>query len=111
MDATNILRRYTSGEFTAEQVNVELDKIGVNQYHLDTKKNELTDEERAVTSIGLFPPTTVNGFGLLDTGTGTMDKVEVKAGELANMDCGDMYALIYIGGEMYKVDGKKLINP
>lgn len=111
MEATDILRRYTSGEFTAEQVNAELDNIGVNQYHLDVEKNKITAEEQAATSLGLFPPATVNGFGLLDTGTGTLDKVEVRAGQLANMDCGEMYALLYIGGEMFKVDGKKLVNP
>ena len=111
MEATDILRRYTSGEFTAEQVNAELDNIGVDQYHLDVEKNKITAEEQAETSLGLFPPSTVNGFGLLDTGTGTLDKVEVRAGQLANMDCGDMYALLYIGGEMFKIDGNKLINP
>lgn len=111
MEATDILRRYTSGEFTDEQVNAELDNIGVDQYHLESGKNQITAEEQAATSLGLFPPTTVNGFGLLDTGTGTLDKVEVRAGQLANMDCGEMYALLYIGGEMFKIDGKKLVNP
>lgn len=111
MNATEILRRYTSGEFTAEQVNAELANIGVDQYHLDTEKNKITTEEQAETSLGLFPPATVNGFGLLDTGTGTLDKVEVRAGQLANMDCGEMYALLYIGGEMFKIEGKKLVTP
>lgn len=111
MEATDILRRYTSGEFTEEQVNAELDNIGVDEYHLNSGKNQITAEEQAETSLGLFPPTTVNGFGLLDTGTGTLDKVEVRAGQLANMDCGEMYALLYIGGEMFKIDGKKLVNP
>lgn len=111
MEATDILRRYTSGEFTAEQVNAELDNIGVYQYHLDVNKNKITEEEQAATSLGLFPPSTVNGFGLLDTGTGTLDKVEVRAGQLTNMDCGEMYALLYIGGEMFKIEGKKLVTP
>lgn len=111
MEATDILRRYTSGEFTAEQANAELVNIGVNQYHLDPEKNKITAEEQAETSLGLFPPTTVNGFGLLDTGTGSLDKVEVRAGQLANMDCGEMYALLYIAGEMYKIEGKKLVTP
>lgn len=111
MEATEILRRYTSGEFTAEQVNAELANIGVDQYHLDAEKNKITAEEQAATSLGLFPPSTVNGFGLLDTGTGTLDKVEVRAGQLANMDCGVLHALLYIGGEMYKIEGKKLVTP
>ena len=111
MNATEILRRYTSGEFTADQVNAELDNIGVDQYHLNAEKNHISEEEQTETSLGLFPPATVNGFGLLDTGTGTLDKVEVRAGQLANMDCGEMYALLYIGGEMFKIEGKKLVTP
>ena len=67
-------------------------------YIFDENKNVITAEE-------------VEKFGMLDTGTGTLDKVEInpETMELVNADCGDMYALCMYKGVMYKVEGKKLV--
>lgn len=98
MKANEILMKYTNGEFTVEQANEELKKIKAG-YHLDPKKHELTEEEIK------------NGTaGLLDTGTGSMDKVQIKDGELVNCDCGNMVAFVIVGGETYKVEGKKIVK-
>ena len=52
--------------------------------------------------------TNANGFGLLDTGTGTLDKVEVRDGHLVGCDCGEMYALCMIAGKVFPVKGAAL---
>ena len=61
-------------------------------------------------TTGYMSPEQANGFGMLDSGTGTMDKVEVKEGKLINCDMGDSYALVLIGGKMFKVAGTKLVK-
>jgi hypothetical protein len=53
-------------------------------------------------------PEEVGHYGLLDTGTGSLDKVKVENGHLVNADCGDMYALCILGDKVYKVDGTVL---
>lgn len=50
----------------------------------------------------------VDECGFLDTGTGSLDLVEIKDGELVNCDCGDMRAYVYYKGKCYNVNGKKL---
>ena len=69
------LSKYTAGEITLEQANEELKAAGAG-FHLDPNKNVLTEEEKRATTIGHFPDQ-ANGFGLLDSGTGTLDKVRV----------------------------------
>ena len=94
MKATEIIALYTKGEKTLEETNEALKEIGAG-FYLNPEKNTIAPDE-------------VGRFGLLDTGTGYMDKVEVKDGELVNADCGEMFALCLIGGKTYKVEGKKL---
>lgn len=50
----------------------------------------------------------VEDIGLLDTGTGSYDVVEVKDGVLQNCDCGEMKAYCYYHGKCYEVYGDKL---
>ena len=108
MDITAILRKYTSGEATLEETNAALKEAGSNMY-LDPNKNKLTEEEIRATTIGTYPDQ-ANGYGMLDTGTGSLDKVEVKNGQLVNCDCGSMYALCIIADRIYKVEGTKLVE-
>lgn len=94
MKSTEIVLAYTAGEKTLEEANAALYEVRAG-FHLDPTRNEIKPEE-------------VGHFGLLDTGTTTMDKVEVKDGELVNADCGEMVAFCHLGGKTYAVKGKKL---
>lgn len=108
MNITEIIGKYTSGEATLDETNAALKEAG-SGLHLDPNKNKLTEEEIRATTIGTYPDQ-ANGYGLLDTGTGSLDKVEVKNGELTSCDCGSMYALCVIAGRTYKVEGTKLVD-
>ena len=109
MDTINeILQDYTAGKTDLPTTNDALKAAGAT-FHLDPNKNMLTEEEIRATTVGTYPDM-ANGFGLLDTGTGSLDKVEVRNGKLANMDCGEMYALCIIAGRTYKVKGKELVD-
>lgn len=97
MAINEILHAYTRGEFTLEKANEELKNAGAN-FHLDPEKNTLSAEEIKL------------GFGLLDTGTGYMDKALMVGDELVHTDCGDMVAYFIQNGETYKVKGNKVIE-
>lgn len=96
MTINEILQAYTRGEFTLEQANEELKNAGAN-FNLDPDKNTLSAEEIKL------------GFGLLDTGTGYMDKALMVGDQLVHADCGDMVAYFIQNGVTYKVHGNKLI--
>jgi len=92
---TTMLFDYIGGKLSAEQANEELAKHGLN-IRIDPNRCNLTDEQIA------------DGWGLLDTGTGTMDPARMTDGKLVNVDCGDSYALFFHDGKMYEVKGKDL---
>jgi hypothetical protein len=102
----DILMDYTTGKTDLPTTNQALKEAGA-KYHLDPGKNALTEEEIRATTVGTYPDM-ANGWGLLDTGTGSLDKVEVRGGRLVNMDCGEMYALCLIAGKTYRVRGAEL---
>ena len=101
-----IIGKYTAGEATLEHTNKALADIGAG-FHLEPGKNILTEEEKRATTVGYYPEQ-ANGYGLLDTGTGSLDKVQVKNGQLVGCDCGNMYALFSIAGKTYRVKGSAL---
>jgi len=103
-----IILKYTSGEATLEETNAALEAAGIN-LRLDPGKNELTEAEIAETVAG-ETPAEANGMGLLDTGTGCLDKVLVVDGKLVDNDVGEMYALCIIGGKVYHVNGDTLVE-
>ena len=101
-----IISKYTSGEITLEQANEELKKMKAG-FYLDPAKNVLTPDE------------VNNGTaGLLDTGTGTLDKVvDPEKMELAHAvnevkpdGTTNMYAVCIIKGKTYEVKGRKLVE-
>ena len=94
MKATEIIALYTKGEKTLEETNAALYEIRAG-FHLNPERNTIKEDER-------------DRFGLLDTGTGHMDKVEIKDGKLVNNDMGSMYALCLFNGKIYRVIGDKL---
>lgn len=104
----DILCKYSAGESTLEEVNQALREAGAD-LQLDPQKNTLTEAEKCATTIGYYARQ-ANGFGLLDTGTGSLDKVEVRNGRLVNCDCGNMHALCLIIGKAYPVQGDMLTD-
>lgn len=104
MTNIEILQKYTAGEMTLEQANAELSGIKLNP-----GKNVLTEEEKRATTVGYFPDQ-ANGWGLLDTGTGSLDKVEVRGGKLVNAAQGEAFALCIIAGKSYEVKDDALVE-
>ena len=96
MTATEILRKYTAGEKTLEETNEALKEVGT-PFHLDPTRNKIKPDE-------------VGHYGLLDTGTGSLDKVKVEDGHLVNADCGEMYALCILADKVYVVKGTELLS-
>ena len=102
-----ILSKYTTGEITLEQTNINLKDAGSNLY-LDPERNILTQSEIEETITGETPAEAC-GMGLLDTGTGSLDKVLVEDGKLVDNN-GDMHALLLIGGKTYHVQDDTLMD-
>ena len=91
-----IIQDYTIGKTPLEETNAALKAAGA-AFHLDPEKNTIAEDER-------------DRYGLLDTGTGTLDKVEIQDMKLKNMDCGGMYALCIFQGKTYRVKGRELVE-
>lgn len=104
MTNIEILQKYTAGEMTLEQANAELSGIKLNP-----GKNILTEDEKRATTVGYYPDQ-ANGWGLLDTGTGSLDKVEVRGGKLVNAAQGEAFALCIIAGKSYEVKDDTLVE-
>lgn len=96
MKSTEIIRKYTAGEASLEETNAALMEIRAG-FHLDPQRNEIKPDE-------------VGRFGLLDTGTGSLDKVEVRDGKLIGANMGEMFALCIIGDKVYEVQGDTLVE-
>ena len=103
-----ILSKYTAGEITVYEANKMLVDIGAIVY-LDPEKLGLSQSEIDETVVG-EAAVDATGMGLLDTGTGNLDKVFVQDGKLADIDCGSMSALCIIGGKTYRVQGDTLVD-
>ena len=96
MNINEIIGKYTAGEATLEDTNKALKAEGAT-FHLDPDRNTIAEDER-------------DRYGLLDTGTGSLDKVEIEGMKLKNMNVGDMYALCTFNGKTYKVRGTELVE-
>lgn len=111
-----ILKDYTAGEADLEKTNTALREAGAG-FHLEPGKNVLTDEDRRETVVGYYPEQ-ASGWGLLDTGTGSMEKVKVAGGRLEHpinevqLDGStNMTAYVIICGKRYEVLGNTLAEP
>ena len=112
-DITDILFKYTTGEATLEETNDALKEAEAG-FRLEPGRNEITPDEMALTTVG-DTPEEANGFGLLDTGTGSMEKVHVANGKLdeainqVNQNgTTNMLAFVIIGPNRYEVKGDTL---
>lgn len=105
MNAYEIIKKYTMGEQSLTATNAALAEIGAG-FHLDINKNLLTEDEIKNSTAGL-----------LDTGTGTFDKVPIVNGELVHAvnevsadGTVNMPAFVFVGDKAFRVEGKKLIE-
>lgn len=94
MKSTDILRKYTNGQMSLQEANAALKECRAG-FHLDPQRNYIHPGEKDL-------------YGLLDTGTGTLDKVRVRDGKLSNADCGAMPATCTYNGKLYRVHGDEL---
>lgn len=94
-----IMNAYTSGKKSLEDTNAALKEAGAD-FYIDPMHNKLTAEKIAA------------GYGLLDTGTGSLDVVQVKNGKLIDANVGDMYAIVWLKNNTYHVakDGVTLCD-
>ena len=102
------IQDYTTGEITLEAANQKLRDEGA-KFYLDPGHNALTASEIAETETG-ETPADAYGMGLLDSGTGILDKVFVRDGKLVDVDLGKSYDLCIIGGKTYHVQGNTLTD-
>ena len=104
VDINKILKQWADGEKTTEETNKALKGTGI---YVDPNKQKIAEGEEAVYCEDLSQ---INGYGLLDTGTGTLDKVKIKNGKLVD-SIGNMAALVLVGDVHYKVvDGDTLVK-
>lgn len=87
-DINKIISEYTSGDKTLEEANKALAALPGGLY-LDPEKNVIKPGEE-------------HAYGLLDTGTGTLNKVRIKGGKLVH-GVGRMSARVYWKGKCYDV--------
>ena len=112
----DIINNYTSGKTPVGDTNKALKEAGAG-FSFQPGKNALTAEEIAATKVGARP-NDATGYGLMSSGTGTMDKVHVVKGKLQggaiNMVGSDGMPnecdIVYIGGQVWQVYGDELGN-
>lgn len=78
--ATEIILSYSKGEITVEEANKRLAECTVG-LRLDPMKNAITGAEMAQTHSDGTPAGT-SGYGFMDHGIGTPEKMHVTAGKL-----------------------------
>ena len=74
---------------------------------LDPSRNMFTAQELMETRVG-DTPDEANGWGIMDHGVGSMEKVQIVDGKCVSCDMGEEIAYVYIGGRMYRLRGTVL---
>ena len=97
MTTTKIIATYTMGGISLEEANRRL---------AEAKACFVIDPDRCK----LTPEMIEQGWGLLDTGTGTLDPVQVRDNELVDNDMGDMPAFVCLAGTWYEVKGRNVMD-
>ena len=101
MTTNEILNKYTTGEMTLPEANEAL-KEADSDLCLDPNRNVITPEELAETRVG-ETPAEANGWGILDHGVGSLEKVHVVNGRTVDVDMGHEAAYVYIAGRKYRL--------
>lgn len=111
-----IVKDYTTGEADLEATNAALAEAGAT-FSLRPGQNEITDEDSRQTVVGYYPDQ-ASGWGLLSTGTGSMERVRVTGGRLEHPvnqvqpdGSTNMAAYVIICGRVYEVLGDTLAEP
>ena len=106
MTTNEILNKYTTGEMTLPEANEALKEADSDLY-LDPNRNVITPEELAETRVG-ETPAEANGWGILDHGVGSLEKVHVVNGRTVDVDMGQGTAYVYMAGKRYRLRGDVL---
>ena len=94
MQAYEIIKKWENGEITLDEANEQLKGKGI---FIDPEKNVVKEEEK-------------EKYGELDTGTGSLDRVEIKDGKLVH-NIGHMYAMVkYMGKWFDVINGETLVE-
>ena len=101
-----ILHHYTRGDKPLDETNQELKKLDCG-LQLDPTRNLFSAQELAETCVG-ETPAEANGWGILDHGVGSLEKVHVVNGRTVDVDMGQEAAYVYIGGHKYRLRGDVL---
>ena len=104
-----VLRKYTLGEAGKDETNDNLKELG-SPLCLNPDRNVITPEELAETRVGVTPDE-ANGYGLMEHGAGSLEKVHVVNGKTVDVNMGEEYALVYIAGHKYQLKGDTLVEP
>ena len=108
MTTNEILNKYTTGEMTLPEATEALKEADSDLY-LDPNRNVITPEELAETRVGMTPDE-ANGYGLMEHGAGSLEKVHVVGGRTVDVDMGQEAAYVYIAGHKYRLRGDVLTD-
>ena len=89
-----VLYDYTRGEKTLEEANKALKELGCG-LTLDPTRNLFSARELLETRAGETPDE-ANGWGILDHGVGSLEKVHVVNGRTVDVDMGHEAAYVFI---------------
>ena len=101
-----VLYDYTRGEKTLEEANKALKELGCG-LTLDPTRNLFSARELLETRAGETPDE-ANGWGILDHGVGSLEKVHVVNGRTVDVDMGQETAYVYMAGKRYRLRGDVL---
>lgn len=99
---------YTTGETSLEETNKKLKEIG-STLQLNPMRNMFTADELMNTKLGDEPPATVNGYGIMDHGVGSMEKVHIVNGKTPDVNMGEEIAFVYVAGAKFQLKGDTLV--
>lgn len=103
MNNTEILNKYTDGTNSVQVTNNLLNANGAG-YSIDPDRNNITAEEAAAAVASVENASDfseISGYGLMDTGTASKDKVSVLNGKVTNAT-GEQMAIVFIGGHVFR---------